>query len=334
MRGAVAFIILAVLFTGCSDPKKSQSGGAGAADPTYQRPPPKPEQVHWLAQKTEVLCAPGLSCPPQVGLLLFVFAETLGEKGQREFPLKRCTAFVTGASFITSNGHCDSTAHAQAFFITASNIPGGKRIRRVTGLASKLFTPHQRRKGDFDSGRPDVALFTLDSPIDIEPLAMASTSDPAYTRLTGFVVNGGVDLKYSVDRMDCDLRRHEASFPFELHENPDVLTVFNCQSRRGNSGAPMFAPGSAKVQAINQGFGDPQVLAQIVRQEHKRELFNYENRWTVKATNARCLAAPRGTCVAADDDETNRRFAEMQRRAHYQRNGRPLQFNEWAEVIN
>ena len=93
-----------------------------------------------------------------------------------------------------------------------------------------------------------------------------------------------------------------------------------------------FAPGSPKVQAINQSSTDPADFAQFVRRKFNRDLFNYESHWLVKATNARCLENT-AACAQMDEQLINRRFSDLQRKKMSERNGARLDFNEWAEVL-
>jgi len=337
MRGLFTFLIIAALLAGCAADKSKRTYGEDSGGKVSTQgpsgPPPPASETDWISEKAELRCASNVSCPIQVGLLLFVFPGRNEAGGRKHYPIRKCTAFLVGATHVMSNGHCDNFSRAQGYFITAMNAPGGRQIRKITGVAAKHHTQHPTDP-DLDSGRPDSATFSLSAPIEMQPLALAGLHEPYYNKLHGFVVNSGVGAdQFVIDQIDCDVRRHEASFPYDLGEHPDVLTIFNCATKRGNSGGPFFAAGSKNVQAINQGAGDPANLAQLVRRRHNRELHNYENRWTVRATNARCLLAPPGSCTVADQETSNQRFLQMQNRA-FQARRAPLQFNEWAEVIN
>lgn len=314
MRGVAVVLISVAILTACSKGKKSTPEAGSGLTP--------PGDTEWVAQKSELACAPGISCPPQVGVLLFVFPL----RGNT-YPIKKCTAFVIGQQRIASNGHCDYTGRAQGYFITAQPT---RQVRKIIEVSAKAFTPSA--DGETESGRPDFAFFELDRPVGVRPLEFASVNDPLYDKLIGFVVNG-TGNKFVIERVECAARRHESYFPFDLGENPDVLTIFGCATRKGNSGAPFFAAGSGKVEAINQGVSDPEAIARRVREVERRQPFNYERHWIVKATNARCLYAPKGACTVADHETANRRFVEMQRRAWAARRGQPFDFNEWAEVV-
>jgi hypothetical protein len=335
MRGTLLTLILASTLAGCGGKMGKSSAGFGRdSSPegpasVQQKPAPGGTGfVDWTPANVEITCAQGTDCPPQAGLLIFVAPAVKGRHS-----VHKCTAFLTAPAQIMSNGHCDFSKNSTGYFVTALSAPGGRQIRKVVSVQAKKYTQHSKGP-ELDSGRPDAAVFNLDSPLSLAPLQLANLRDPQYQHLVGFVLNSETNEKYSLVRIDCTVRRHEALFPFNPSENPDVLTAFNCFARRGNSGGPLFAPDSWKVQAIVQGGGDPSKLASQVLAEFNRPLHVYERHWTIKATNVRCLDAPPGVCTKASLEETAARFAAHQRRAFIHRPGsNPLQFNEWAEII-
>ena len=317
MRGVTVLLILSSFITGCGGSKNSSGRGAAAAPPLV---------TDWVPEKIKIRCAKDITCPPQVGLLIFVFPEAEGVH-----KIRKCTAFQMGPMQIMSNGHCDFSAQAQGYFITALTSPVGRQVRKITRLIAKKFTPHRNTaRPDLDSGRPDVATFELDEPIPQTSLALATLNDPPFQKLVGFVLNPAPNNHFVIDRVDCDVRRHEAFFPYNFSDNPDVLTVYNCATRKGNSGGPFFAPGSAKVQAIGSGSSDP---ADNQRRLN-RPLRNFENHGSVRATHARCLEAPSGACTQVDENSHSSRFTELQRKTSQERgDGGELEFNEWAEIL-
>jgi hypothetical protein len=111
------------------------------------------------------------------------------------------------------------------------------------------------------------------------------------------------------------VHRHEANFPFDIEEAPDVIQSFDCKLEKGTSGSPMFAPGSEEVQAVQMGMADIAKLAVKVATENKRPLRNYEKHQASIAANVRCLDLPGTTpisCTKVVDDEIVRRFAAYQ----------------------
>lgn len=262
----------------------------------------------WSPEQIEIECAAKQGCPQQVGLLIFVFPEQDGK-----IPFSKCTAFLNAANQITSNGHCDRTGtDAKGYFVM---MGPEKQVRQITRTVIKLHTPGERRSRE--SGRPDVALYELNEPIrTVAPLTFAGLKDPQYDKLIGFVINNGRDAShYSVDQVTCQVRRHEALFPYDLKENPDVVTAFQCGTNRGNSGGPAFAPGLASVQGVLQATSGRERKRQVVREKLNRELYAHEQHDTVTITNLRCMGAPSGACVAVDLGQTQTRFSAMQTRA-------------------
>lgn len=267
----------------------------------------------WTPEQVTLKCN-AENCPKAVGLL--VFAKPTGDGFM---DLRTCTAFLSSPSQVMSSGHCDQTEDFTGYFISRTDIEKPV-IRKITTVAHKVFTPGEwaqdtspemRAKGDPTSGRPDAAVYDLEQPIlDIDFLTLASGGSPSYTQLTAYVVNtvpNGNGLNYTLDRTTCDVRRHEIAFPFDIQENPDVLTIYNCQLVRGNSGAPLFAPDSDEVQAIQQAASaSSEELAKEIRATQHREPLEYELHLAPLVTNVRCLdffAPPKASCVATTETE-------------------------------
>ncbi len=287
----------------------SACGGAGNKPGVYPRPGSglaadlEESPAGWSPEKIELECQAKDGCPAQAGLLIFVFPER-----ENKIQFSRCTAFLTAPAQITSNAHCDRTqSGATGYFVT-----GGpdKQVRRITRAVFKRHTAD-------DTGRPDVGVYELNEPIrTMKPLAYATLKDPRYDKLVGYVINKGRDPgHYRMDSIDCRVRRHEALFPYALDENPDVITAFHCATTRGNSGGPVFAPGSAAVQGVLQATSDRERKRFVVREKLKRELFPYEQHETVTISNLRCVGAPAGACVQVDRAQNQSRFSALQSQA-------------------
>ncbi len=257
-------------------------------------------------------------CPPQVGMLIF-FAQEGRSDGLRL--ARRCTASIIAPNLILSNGHCDRTATSQGYFVTQDG-----QSHRVVGVEFKEFTPSKSesrpaqssKRQELSSGRPDVAVFRLETSVtNIAPLKIAKGSQINFKSLTGYVVNANdAGEGYKVESVQCLIRYHGAAWPFFLEENPDVIFGFDCKTRPGNSGAPMFAPGIPEIQAVYFGYGNSELLIKALRNtKSDRPLFNYEKHWSMIAANVRCLNLP-GTvpldCIRADEEEANKRFQKSQ----------------------
>jgi|GEM_PF-5285506 len=284
-----------------------------AQAPDNQKPAFKPEvaqvSLDWQPTETEVKCAAD-KCPLQVGALIFASAPQ-----GNSIPIHRCTAFLVSSDTIMSNGHCDHFGKDKGFFVSQA-INGKKEVREITGVLYKRYTPD--RKGEkYNSGRPDVALFSLSGPIrGIPPLQLASAAQITFTKLIVFaIMNSPSENKLTIEKQDCVVRRHESEFPFAILEAPDMIHSFDCRLPRGASGSPMFAPGSEEVQAVHAGGTDPEQRAKDVREKLKRELLPYEKHWSSVATNVRCLDLPGAkpiTCTVTDEATIAKRFHDAQ----------------------
>lgn len=293
-------------------------GGGGPRPGVYIDPAPANLDYvssGWTPEQIALECGVKDGCPAQVGLLIFVFPEVNGR-----IPFSKCTAFLSADREITSNAHCDQTASAKGYFVSVGEE---KQVRRITRTVFKRHTPAEKR--DRDSGRPDVGVYELDEPVhSFRPLVYANLNDDSYDRLIGYVVNNGRDAShFKVDQLLCQVRRHEALFPYDLKENPDVITAFNCSSKGGNSGGPVFAPGSSKVQGVQQGSSPRERKRRLVREKLSRDLFKHEAHDTVTITNLRCIGAPAKSCVPADFAQNQARFSATQSRAIEALVGRP-----------
>ncbi len=299
------FLVLTLLLfqASCGNDKKSA--------PAAETLPPSVEFASgaWSVESVRLDCGEK-QCPEAVGMLVFVGPQQ--ENGL--IPIRRCTAFLVAPNRIASVGHCDRSRTFTGYFITSSS--GGRHVRKVMGVAFKKFSAGH---GEFESGRPDIGLYDLESPIlNIRPFEFAEASTSTdFSKLIGYVVNRSSDADnfahYTIETIECRVRKHRALFPFDLSENPDVITGFGCTSRQGNSGAPLFAPGSWRVQAILQGSGDRKAFAEQVRRKHGRSLFRYEDHQTVTATNARCFHPVNpAQCVANESTVAPQRFARFQ----------------------
>lgn len=305
MRAVALIYLIAVLFL-----LPACQGGGGPkpgvhVNPTHANLDYVPSG--WTPEKIELECAAKSECPAQVGLLIFVFPEANGK-----IPFSRCTAFLSAVDQITSNAHCDQTGAAKGYFVS---VGSQKQVRTITRTIFKRYT--SGGNGGVDSERPDVAVYELNEAVlSFPPLSYAISNDETYDRLIGYVVNRGEDAShYRVEELHCQVRRHEALFPYNLKENPDVITAFGCRSKRANSGGPLFAPNSNEVQGVLQWTSERERKRRHIREKLGRDLFAHESHDTVLATNLRCLGSSPANCLRADLTESQSRFTAMQRRA-------------------
>jgi len=298
---------------GCAPAHKPSPGFISDTGKANDLPAVKPATtqapVDWKPDDVEVSCAAG-QCPLQVGALMFA-----GQAANNTVPVHRCTAFLVAPDMVMSNGHCDRFGKEKGYFVS-QRINGQKEIREIVAVPFKRFTAH-KDDAELSSGRPDVALFQLNRQIGgVPPLRLASGAQPAYKQLTVFAIMQSPSANHlTIQRSECTVRRHEAEFPFDITEGPDVIVSYGCQLEAGTSGSPMFAAGSEEVQAVQMGGTDPSKRAAAVRKRFGRELLPHEKHWTSVATNVRCLdlpGRPAGSCLINDETEASRRFQQAQ----------------------
>lgn len=314
-------LTLTLILAGCSPARSARTGSRAttfAGGSPNEAPSGKAETSYvttdWTPNEVEVDCAAD-RCPLQVGALIFAEAPANGQ-----ILTRRCTAFLISADTIVSNGHCDGFAKEKGYFVT-QRINGQKEVRAVSGVVFKRFTPHPKG-AEIHSGRPDVALFSLDRPIQGLPgLRLASGPQLSFTRLTAFAIMKSSGNRMSIEKHECYLKRHEAEFPFEINEAPDMIRAYGCRLLPGTSGSPMFADGSDEVQAVHASGLDP------INRAKNRALLPYEKHWSSLSTNVRCLDLPGSrplTCVLMDRANISRRFQEAQRAEFENLNSRKL----------
>jgi hypothetical protein len=256
------------------------------------------------ATHLEVVCGEA-KCPPQVGLLAF-YGEP-DQKGLREIEV--CTSFLVSADSIMSNGHCDQFGKMPGFFI-GQTVNGQKNVRAIAGVLYKRYTPTNKGK---QTRKPDVAIYKLESPItSMQPLRLATGAQIDFKTLTAYsIFVGDQPNQFKILSRTCTLHRHEAYFPFALSEAPNIIQSFGCQMIQGNSGSPMFAPGSDEVQAVHIGSNPIDDNAKEVKKKENRELLPFEKHLDSVAVNVRCLDYPGAkpiTCTPADFASTGQRW--------------------------
>lgn len=256
----------------------------------------------------DVVCGEA-KCPQQVGVLVF----SSGAKNpDGSMPMTVCTAFLIASDMIMSNGHCDHTKDMSGVFV-AQKSNGNKNASAISGLVYKRYS--QAADGS-EVRKADVAIFKLQTPITTMPaLRLASGPQADFKKLTAFAIFiGDKANQFKVLARECLVHRHESIFPFALSEAPDILVSFGCKMIQGNSGAPMFAPGSDEVQSVHSATTDLVFSAELARKEN-RELLPHQKHHDSVSTNVRCLDYPGAkpiSCTAGDLKEINKRWGAYQ----------------------
>lgn len=288
MSSKLFFLILIPLFlTACQgETGRHRSTGMAFQPKVVSEPPTVEIERDWTVEKVTVTCSES-PCPKQVGVVLFLAPPANGK-----ISIKRCTGFLAAQNQVITAGHCDYTANRQGYFITQS-INGRSIVRRIRNLVRKEWTPHPTNP-KMNSGRPDIGVFNLESPIsEIEPAEIAKINDQKTSSWAVYVANErDRKMNFTIDRLSCNRRRHEVYFPFDLTEQPDVMYGFGCQSVDGNSGGPVFSADTGLVEAVVAGNSIVPSPAILV-------------------SNLRCLRSP--DCVTNDKTLREHRYRLMQK---------------------
>ncbi len=297
-------------------------------------------QSEWRPESVSLICRKG-ECPEQIGVLVFASPKVGGA-----YKLERCTASLIDSDKILSNGHCDFFATGAGYFIMRTDAKA-RVVRKITKVLYKTFTPGPTRSDGkpVSSGRPDVAVFQLESGISgISPLVLASGKlTTKIQELDAFVVNDRLSnaeraqvsmddnrpsnsFDLAIDEIRCLVHRHEATFPFELNERPDMISSFDCKPVEGNSGSPMFPAGSRVVEALLQGGIDGDTAAELILTEQQRKANAYELHSNALATNLRCqsIFAKADPCLVVDEATMSQRFVDKQTELLTTLNARPV----------
>lgn len=281
-----ALLLLSALALSACDTRKSSRDRVPMTAPVaVPKPAITQEPPSWSPEFVKIKCAE-TDCPREVGLLLFAKKETDGQK------LWRCTAFLISENTIMSAGHCAPTAPSTGYFLTP-NESGTPKFRKVKSVLFKEFTETPEGE-EAASGRPDVAVFELEQPLEgIPPARLARSSAGPMTGVIAYVINQGPSsAEFVVERRACLIHRHEIAFPFDVTENPDMWTAFDCETVPGNSGAPLYDSARQEVQAVLAGATRVSDWREKIRAEQKRELLPFESKKQISASNVRCLGWP------------------------------------------
>lgn len=277
--------------------------------PTYTVPVQKMhgDTLSVWTSSLELVCN-AKTCPPQVGLLVFVAREN------DMIYYSRCTASLIKSDQIITNGHCDQHDTKEGYFIT-QKINGKHRQIKIKDLEFKQYSANH----ETNPGEIDVAIFNLQQPVDrteIIPFQLPSGETPPFQEMYLYVINEGSDQKtFVIDEKICTPQRHEMIFPFDFSENPDTFSIINCEIIPGNSGAPILSSRtSTTVEALAVGFSSREMQQELSMEQSGRSSFIYEDYQQMNATNLRCANIINGVtpvvsgCVRTNEEEVNRRI--------------------------
>ena len=251
MRAAISISILAALaLSGCTP---HSNGDVQAVALEGLEPGITAADASWTPDQMSVICGED-ECPEALGLLVFP-----GNVRDSRILISRCTAFATGSHEIRTAGHCDQLGKGPGYFVRV-NRPISEPVKRVTRLLEKKYTLSVGAKtgSDLASGFPDYATFEIDSDLEgVTPLSVTAANDLRskifYLYVTRPLEKASIlerqGLEFEVKRLRCDHRRDSDLFPYAFGEEVDVVFAFGCNSRAGDSGAPMISMATGRVEA-------------------------------------------------------------------------------------
>lgn len=308
-------VLLSLLVLCACSPQKDDLHWSPPADSAAVSIPQKVPTVAvdkgWTPEGISLKCRVSGGCPAAVGLLFIAVPND--DKTMR---LARCTASMIASDEIITAGHCDLADGAKFIFITQDGVLA-QTAHHISKLLLRQFTANAKDL-KATSGEPDVAIFQLEDKLTgITPLTAAQGSAApfaAISNLTAYVVNDdGGNGQFAIDRLDCALRRNELYFPYDLSENPNMITASDCEAIEGNSGAAML-DAQGLVEAVVDGGHSGADMAQEVRTDLKREPLAFEIHDVTLATNVRCLqlgAAPAPACTKVTEADRKKRFGQL-----------------------
>lgn len=323
MRITSLLLILTLAACGSKKPAPGDAPVTATAKPAVTpsfagEAPTVTAKKDWTPDKVEIRCG-GNTCPAQVGVLLFV--ESQGSDGT---DLRQCTASLIAPTRILTTGHC-GVGIERGFFVSGTG--SAKQTRAIKALVSRTFTPAP--DGDGELKQAAMAVYELAEPItNVKPMTIASGPQRLYDRLTAYAMTETIELDekgekkglfYRLDAVTCHTHRHESVFPFALRESPELIYAFDCRLVHGNSGAPLVAPGSEEIQAVQQGIVDQDSFSEAVLKQLGRALVAFEKHDYLMATNVRCVAWPEKAaepCVKAGEKEAEERWLARQNAAN------------------
>lgn len=185
--------------------------------------------LSWKPEQMSVSCPSG-DCPEGTGLLIFV------KRGRSDFESVHCTGTLIAGNQVLTNSHCDFVHEPgfQGYFFTQNGSQTA--FAPVTG---DLF----RVKGKTSGLERDLAILTLGRPLPGKPRTIARKIPAQMETLTGFVANHSYGTHYTLDRRDCKTIAQMPLYGGGVKDENTGLALFDCNIKKGNSGAAMFLPG-------------------------------------------------------------------------------------------
>lgn len=193
--------------------------------------------LSWKPEQTSVSCPTG-DCPEGAGLVIFVKRE------RRSFQTVHCTGTMIAGNQVLTNSHCDLVHEPgfQGYFFTPDG--NSTAFAPVTG---DIF----RVKGKTSGLERDLAILKLGKSLPGKPRTIARKIPSQMDTLTGFVANHSHSAHYTLDRRVCKTVPQMPLYGGGVKDENTGLALFDCDIKKGNSGAAMFLPGRLdEVQVV------------------------------------------------------------------------------------
>jgi hypothetical protein len=160
-------------------------------------------------------------------MLIFV------QRQQHDQRVVHCSGTLVSETSVLSNSHCDfvhDKGYQGYFFVPTAH---GTAFAPVSGDSFRV-------KGKISGLDRDLAILTLGGSLPIEPRKIARKIPAKMDTLVGFVANRQARNRYSLDKEVCKTIPKMALYGGGVNDQNTGLALFDCNIKKGNSGAAMF----------------------------------------------------------------------------------------------
>lgn len=185
--------------------------------------------LSWKPQELKLSCPSG-ECPEGTGLIIFA------QRQKRDFKMVHCTGTMVAGNQVLTNSHCDFVHEPgfQGYFFT---MRGNETVfSPVTGDTFRV-------KGKTSGLERDLAVLTLGHSLPGQPRRIARKIPAKLETLIGFVANRAFENHFVLDRRVCKTIPKMPLYGGGVKDENTGLALFDCDIKKGNSGAAMFLSG-------------------------------------------------------------------------------------------
>ena len=248
-------------------------------------------QAQEIVGRSEVLCETPESCSPSVGQLVMIEPSKSADLNS-QFKLFQCTAFPLGPDLIATAGHCvprDLKAAGSACQgrITVFFPATAKFSAEESSCGQVLYVGN----GTDDSGypAPDYALLQMTHAVRRPVLAMSHAGFPDGAKLE-VVKADPVPEKFAkaiIRTAICNTVQNTAIIPDYDRNITALVTLYGCDNKHGNSGAPILSQDGAVLGLTQENFHAAAAAVQM-NAEERLEVFDD----LIFGTNFACVQLP------------------------------------------